>query len=177
MTDRRAPVVGVRQFSCGDQMVDIAFGPEPGRRPNMADSREAYLEMVRRKRMYGGVLMVWDRMIRSHAVFFAPVYCIPISFAISTRVLAVVVLNAKTALSYCTAGAGVGCSSLPPPIISSPASMNSLTSEVSFVAASAIAASSSFMLTCATMIRSPSAPHWMELSAEATLSPLLFVIE
>lgn len=58
MTDRRAPVVGVRQFSCGDQMVDIAFGPEPGRRPNMADSREAYLEMVRRKRMYGGILLV-----------------------------------------------------------------------------------------------------------------------
>lgn len=39
-------------------MVDIAFGPEPGRRPNMTDSREAYLEMVRRKRMYGGILLV-----------------------------------------------------------------------------------------------------------------------
>jgi len=38
-------------------MADIAFGPEPGRRPNMADSREAYLEMARRKRMYGGILL------------------------------------------------------------------------------------------------------------------------
>ena len=39
-------------------MVDIAFGPEPGQRPNMANTREAYLEMVRRKRMYGGILLV-----------------------------------------------------------------------------------------------------------------------
>ena len=39
-------------------MVDLAFGPEPGRRPNLADPREAYLDMVRRKRMYGGILLV-----------------------------------------------------------------------------------------------------------------------
>ncbi|NEX48774.1 phosphonate ABC transporter, permease protein PhnE [Pseudotabrizicola algicola] len=39
-------------------MVDVAFGPERGRRPNLADNREAYLEMVRRKRMYGGLLLV-----------------------------------------------------------------------------------------------------------------------
>ncbi len=39
-------------------MVDVAFGPEPGRRPNLADPREAYLDMVRRKRMYGGILLV-----------------------------------------------------------------------------------------------------------------------
>ena len=39
-------------------MVDIAFGPEPGQRPNMSNTREAYLEMVRRKRMYGGILLV-----------------------------------------------------------------------------------------------------------------------
>ncbi len=39
-------------------MVDISFGPEPGARPNMADTREAYLEMTRRKRMYGGILLV-----------------------------------------------------------------------------------------------------------------------
>ena len=39
-------------------MVDIAFGPEPGPRPNLKDPREAYLEMVRRKRMYGGIIMV-----------------------------------------------------------------------------------------------------------------------
>lgn len=39
-------------------MVDAAFGPEPGRRPNLADPREAYLEMIRRKRMYGGILLV-----------------------------------------------------------------------------------------------------------------------
>jgi len=39
-------------------MVDIAFGPEPGPRPNLKDPREAYLEMVRRKRMYGGIILV-----------------------------------------------------------------------------------------------------------------------
>ncbi|MES2816719.1 MAG: phosphonate ABC transporter, permease protein PhnE [Pseudomonadota bacterium] len=39
-------------------MVDAAFGPAPGPRPNLADPREAYLEMVRRKRMYGGILLV-----------------------------------------------------------------------------------------------------------------------
>jgi len=39
-------------------MVDIAFGPEPGKRRDVTDSRAAYLELVRRKRMYGGVLLV-----------------------------------------------------------------------------------------------------------------------
>ncbi|MFT4150285.1 MAG: phosphonate ABC transporter, permease protein PhnE [Paracoccaceae bacterium] len=39
-------------------MVDIAFGPEPGRRPDPADTREAYMEMVRRRRMYGGLILV-----------------------------------------------------------------------------------------------------------------------
>lgn len=39
-------------------MVDVAFGPENGPRPNLANPREAYLEMVRRKRMYGGILLV-----------------------------------------------------------------------------------------------------------------------
>ncbi len=39
-------------------MVDIAFGPTPGPRPDMHDPRGAYLEMVRRKRMYGGILML-----------------------------------------------------------------------------------------------------------------------
>ncbi|MBL9050814.1 MAG: phosphonate ABC transporter, permease protein PhnE [Tabrizicola sp.] len=39
-------------------MVDIAFGPEQGRRPDLSDNREAYLDMVRRKRMYGGILAV-----------------------------------------------------------------------------------------------------------------------
>ncbi len=39
-------------------MVDAAFGPEPGRRPDLSDPREAYLDMVRRKRMYGGILLV-----------------------------------------------------------------------------------------------------------------------
>jgi phosphonate transport system permease protein len=39
-------------------MVDIAFGPEPGPRPDLKDPREAYIEMVRRKRMYGGIIMV-----------------------------------------------------------------------------------------------------------------------
>ncbi len=39
-------------------MVDIAFGPTQGQRPDMTSNREAYLEMVRRKRMYGGILLV-----------------------------------------------------------------------------------------------------------------------
>jgi phosphonate transport system permease protein len=39
-------------------MVDVAFGPEQGQRPNLSDNREAYLDMVRRKRMYGGILLI-----------------------------------------------------------------------------------------------------------------------
>ncbi len=38
-------------------MVDISFGPAPGPRPDLTDGRAAYLEMVRRKRMYGGILL------------------------------------------------------------------------------------------------------------------------
>lgn len=40
-------------------MVDIAAGPERGRRPDLNNPHEAYLEMVRRKRMYGGILLVF----------------------------------------------------------------------------------------------------------------------
>jgi phosphonate transport system permease protein len=39
-------------------MVDIAFGPDEGPRPGLSNTREAYLDMVRRKRMYGGILAV-----------------------------------------------------------------------------------------------------------------------
>jgi phosphonate transport system permease protein len=39
-------------------MVDIAFGPTPGPRPDMNDPRSAYMDLVRRKRMYGGILML-----------------------------------------------------------------------------------------------------------------------
>jgi phosphonate transport system permease protein len=39
-------------------MVDIAFGPTPGQRPDLSNGREGYLDMVRRKRMYGGILLV-----------------------------------------------------------------------------------------------------------------------
>jgi phosphonate transport system permease protein len=39
-------------------MVDIAFGPEPGKRPDPASTGEVYLDLVRRKRMYGGILLV-----------------------------------------------------------------------------------------------------------------------
>ncbi|PKP75699.1 MAG: phosphonate ABC transporter, permease protein PhnE [Alphaproteobacteria bacterium HGW-Alphaproteobacteria-6] len=39
-------------------MADIAIGPEPGRRPGLSGSRQAYLDMMRRKRMYGGLLLV-----------------------------------------------------------------------------------------------------------------------
>ncbi len=42
----------------GTLMVDIAFGPEQGKRPDSSDTRTGYLEMVRRKRMYGGILLV-----------------------------------------------------------------------------------------------------------------------
>lgn len=39
-------------------MVDIAFGPEPGRRPDLTNPTEAYIHQTRRKRMYGGILLV-----------------------------------------------------------------------------------------------------------------------
>ncbi len=39
-------------------MVDISFGPEPGPRPDPGDGRAAYLELTRRRRMYGGILLV-----------------------------------------------------------------------------------------------------------------------
>ena len=39
-------------------MVDLAFGPEPGKRPDLSDPRHAYLQMVRLKRIYGAVLLV-----------------------------------------------------------------------------------------------------------------------
>lgn len=39
-------------------MIDIAIRSEPGQRADRAVSNEAYLDMLRRKRMYGGILMV-----------------------------------------------------------------------------------------------------------------------
>lgn len=39
-------------------MVDIAFGPERGARPEPADTGAAYLELVRRRRLYGGIILV-----------------------------------------------------------------------------------------------------------------------
>lgn len=39
-------------------MVDVSFGPGPGQRPDLGKPQEAYLEMVRRKRMYGGILLL-----------------------------------------------------------------------------------------------------------------------
>lgn len=38
-------------------MVDIAYGPEPGPRPNLSRPDTAYLELVRRRRMYGGIIL------------------------------------------------------------------------------------------------------------------------
>ena len=38
-------------------MVDIAFGPERGKRPDTTSTSDQYLAMVRRKRMYGGILL------------------------------------------------------------------------------------------------------------------------
>lgn len=40
-------------------MVDISFPPKPDAGPRPTDSREAYLEMIRRKRMYGGILLIF----------------------------------------------------------------------------------------------------------------------
>lgn len=41
-------------------MVDIAFGPEPGKKPaHTTANAEAYLAAQRRKRMYGGVLLIF----------------------------------------------------------------------------------------------------------------------
>mgnify|MGYP006170460607 CR=1 FL=1 len=43
-------------------MVDVAYGPEPGPRRKQGSQEpfgtEAYLAMVRRKRMYGGILLI-----------------------------------------------------------------------------------------------------------------------
>jgi phosphonate transport system permease protein len=39
-------------------MVEVIYGPAPGQRPDLTNNRDAYLEMVRRKRMYGGILLV-----------------------------------------------------------------------------------------------------------------------
>ena len=39
-------------------MVDISYGPEPGRRPDLTNPTEAYIHQTRRKRMYGGILIV-----------------------------------------------------------------------------------------------------------------------
>lgn len=39
-------------------MVDIAYGPDPGKRPDTTTIEGHYLDMVRRKRMYGGILLV-----------------------------------------------------------------------------------------------------------------------
>jgi phosphonate transport system permease protein len=39
-------------------MVEVIYGPAPGQRPDLTNNRDAYLEMVRRKRMYGGIILV-----------------------------------------------------------------------------------------------------------------------
>ena len=39
-------------------MVDASLSTEPRPRPGLADTRAAYLDMTRRKRMYGGILLV-----------------------------------------------------------------------------------------------------------------------
>lgn len=39
-------------------MVDIAFGPEPGPRPRRDDPTAQYLELTRRRRLYGSILLV-----------------------------------------------------------------------------------------------------------------------
>lgn len=39
-------------------MADTAIGPDQGKHPDRPDTRTDYLDMVRRKRMYGGMLLV-----------------------------------------------------------------------------------------------------------------------
>lgn len=39
-------------------MVDISFGPEPGVTPTYGNPTKAYIHQTRRKRMYGGILLV-----------------------------------------------------------------------------------------------------------------------
>ncbi len=39
-------------------MVDVALGQTPGQRPDLSSRNKSYLDMVRRKRMYGGILLV-----------------------------------------------------------------------------------------------------------------------
>ncbi len=39
-------------------MVDITFGPEPGKRPNLSNPTEAYIHQTRRKRLYGFILLI-----------------------------------------------------------------------------------------------------------------------
>jgi phosphonate transport system permease protein len=45
-------------FAGTGHMVDVSFGPERDPRRTPADPRGAYLEMTRRKRLYGGLLLV-----------------------------------------------------------------------------------------------------------------------
>lgn len=39
-------------------MVDITFGPEPGKRPDLSNPTESYLHQTRRKRLYGAILLI-----------------------------------------------------------------------------------------------------------------------
>ncbi len=39
-------------------MVDITFGPEPGKRPDLSNPTESYLHQIRRKRLYGAILLI-----------------------------------------------------------------------------------------------------------------------
>jgi len=39
-------------------MVDITFGPEPGKRPDLSNPTESYLQQTRRKRLYGAILLI-----------------------------------------------------------------------------------------------------------------------
>ena len=39
-------------------MVDITFGPEPGKRPDLTNPTESYIHQTRRKRLYGFILLM-----------------------------------------------------------------------------------------------------------------------
>lgn len=52
-------------------MVDLAFGPEPGKRPDLSDPRQSYLQMQRQKRLYGTILLVLLAALLSTGFHFA----------------------------------------------------------------------------------------------------------
>jgi phosphonate transport system permease protein len=58
MIGRAARSGGPVIFLQGTLMVDLTSRPEQGRNPTLSDTNNSYLDLVRRKRMYSGILLV-----------------------------------------------------------------------------------------------------------------------